>query len=105
MSLAKFKASITATDGEGRMFSLDEARQAIAEVKALEEENARLRAKLELTPENVGRVARYMLRERHPCWSIVAEIFDRSSKQYNLDGQADEMRSFATAAIKALGDE
>ena len=41
------------------------------------------------------RVARVMCRERHPCWSIVAEIFETDH-----DRQATEFRDYARAAIR-----
>jgi hypothetical protein len=40
------------------------------------------------------RVARVMCRERHPCWSIVSEIFETDH-----DRQATEFRDYARAAI------
>jgi hypothetical protein len=44
--------------------------------------------------ELVERMARAMCRERHPCWSIVSEIFERDH-----DGQATEFRDYARAAL------
>lgn len=50
----------------------------------------------------IEKVAQQLLRERHPCWSIVCEIFDKDSDHYNLDGQADEMRSVARAVAPII---
>ncbi len=47
--------------------------------------------------ELVEAVARAMCRERHPCWSIVGEIFERDH-----DGQATEFRDYARAAIALI---
>lgn len=50
----------------------------------------------------VEELARALLRERHPCWSIVAEIFDKDGPHYNHDGQADEMRYIARAILPII---
>jgi hypothetical protein len=49
------------------------------------------------TPEQVEAVARAMCHERHPCWSIVWEIFETDH-----DGQATEFRNYAAVAINAM---
>ena len=48
----------------------------------------------------VERVARALCRERHPCWSIVAEIFETDH-----DRQATEFRDYANAAIDLVMEE
>ena len=50
-----------------------------------------------MSDELVEAVARAMCRERHPCWSIVGEIFERDH-----DGQATEFRDYARAAIALI---
>jgi len=50
--------------------------------------------------ELVERVARRLLRERHPCDSIVYEIMTQ-----NIDGQADEMRYLARDIIRLMKGE
>lgn len=67
--------------------------QLLADNDRLTAENARLRAKLELTTENVENAARAMQGEYAALWDDLDE--DR----------ANFMRALATAAIKALGDE
>jgi hypothetical protein len=49
-----------------------------------------------IPPEVVEAAARLLCRERHPCWSIVAEIFETDH-----DGQATEFRTVARSAIRA----
>lgn len=49
-----------------------------------------------IPPEAVEKAAKTLCRERHPCWSIVAEIF-----KTDRDGQATEFRILALAAIRA----
>jgi hypothetical protein len=54
-----------------------------------------------MTPDDlVERVARAMCRERHPCWSIVSEIFETDH-----DRQATEFRDYARAAIAIALEE
>ena len=50
-----------------------------------------------MSEELVEAVARAMCRDRHPCWSIVGEIFERDH-----DGQATEFRGYARAAIALI---
>ena len=49
-----------------------------------------------IPPEALDAAAKTLCRERHPCWSIVAEIFETDH-----DGQATEFRSLARAVILA----
>lgn len=48
----------------------------------------------------VEKVARAMCRERHPCWSIVGEIFER-----DYERQATEFRNYAITAVKLVLEE
>jgi hypothetical protein len=53
-----------------------------------------------MSDDMVERVAREMCRERHPCWSIVSEIFET-----DYDRQATEFRDYARAAIAIALEE
>jgi hypothetical protein len=53
-----------------------------------------------MSDDLVERVARAMCRERHPCWSIVSEIFET-----DYDRQATEFRDYARAAIAIALEE
>jgi hypothetical protein len=48
-------------------------------------------------PEQIEAVARAMCHERHPCWSIVWEIFETDH-----DGQATEFLNYAAVAINTM---